>query len=557
MRNLIISILVSLLLIPLTGLAVQASVVDTRLQAALEALDAGQEIAVVVSLTEQVDLKQFKGKDKALRRGNLVRALKAKSMASQARLLAFLKSRAVKDVKPFWIFNGLALKTQAAVIFELALQQGVESIRLDDTLKAPIATTAVAAAAEWNLDLIRAPELWSLGHTGVGTVVANMDTGVDGEHPDLSSRWRGGSNSWFDPNGEHSAPYDADGHGTQTMGLMVGGDAGGSAIGVAPGAQWIAVKIYNDAGSASLSAIHQGYQWLLDPDNNPATDDAPDVVNNSWGLSSNVNQCVTEFQPDIQVLKAAEIALVASAGNAGPNPSTSISPANYPESFAVGSVDAVLNLANSSSRGPSACDGSFYPELAAPGVSVRTTDLTFGGVFPDSYINSSGTSFAAPQVAGGMVLLTSAFPNRSVTELEQALQEAATDLGMAGTDNGYGYGLLDVMAGYDLLLNPAVCTDTDSDGFFAEADCGTSVDCNDQDFTINPATCDIKRDGIDQDCDGQDRTKGKACSDGGSDGGDTGGSEGKGKTCSDGLDNDGDDLIDCADPDCSKSRQCR
>ena len=81
------------------------------------------------------------------------------------------------------------------------------------------------------------------------------------------------------------------------MGVMVGGASGGSAIGVAPEARWIAVKIFDDAGKAPLSAIHQGFQWLLDPDGDPDTDDAPDVVNNSWGFVENLNECIEEFSP--------------------------------------------------------------------------------------------------------------------------------------------------------------------------------------------------------------------------------------------------------------------
>ena len=90
--------------------------------------------------------------------------------------------------------------------------------------------------------------------------------------------WRGGSNSWYDPYGQHPAvPTDMSGHGTWTMGVMVGGDAGGTSLGVAPEAQWISVKIFNDQGGATATAIHLGFQWLLDPDGDPATPDAPDV----------------------------------------------------------------------------------------------------------------------------------------------------------------------------------------------------------------------------------------------------------------------------------------
>ncbi len=444
----------------------QAGTVDPNLASLIQTLDPAEEVALIVTLSDQVDLKKFKDKDKSLRRSKIIKALRDKADKSQVNLKKFLKDKKANKVISFWVFNGIAATIPANLVNELAGQSGVQSIQLDGTISQPQPALAGEAVPEWNLDLIRAPLLWGLGITGSGVVVANMDTGVDVYHPDLVANYRGGSNSWYDPHGEHSTPYDKHGHGTQTMGIMVGGSNGGTAIGVAPDAQWIAVKMFDDAGLASYSDIHLGFQWLLDPDDDPNTDDLPDVVNNSWNYRELVDQCFTEFQPDIQALKAAGVAVVFSAGNEGPAGDSSVSPANYPESLAVGSVDEFLFIADTSSRGPSACDGGLYPELVAPGVWVRTSDLTFGGVIPNSYAVVSGTSFAAPHVSGSMALLLNAQPNLTLMELESALTDSATDLGDLGQDNDYGNGLLNVAAAYDLIQsNTGSCSDVDGDGY--------------------------------------------------------------------------------------------
>jgi hypothetical protein len=224
---------------------------------------------------------------------------------------------------------------------------------------------------------------------------------------------------------------------------MVGGDAGGTAIGIAPDARWIAVKVFNDRGSATSTAIHRGFQWLLDPDGNPDTDDAPDVVNDSWTLSA--SGCNLDFEPDLARLRAAGILPVFAAGNYGPTPGTVLSPANNPEAFAVGATDSADVLDPSSSRGPSACGQPVVPRAVAPGVDVRTTDL-YG-----LYTTVSGTSLAAPHVAGALALLRSAFPDLSADRQAAALEGGAVDLGPAGPDNDYGAGRLDVLAAYHWL----------------------------------------------------------------------------------------------------------
>lgn len=438
----------SLLLVSLTGVSAQAGVITPELQAVLDTRGPAEAVAVIVTLSAKVDLELFQDRDKSLRRSRLIRELKRQADTTQQPLRTFLRSQGITRLKQLHMINGLAFTAPVHVIQALARYPGIASIKLDAVLRAPTATLNAVPIVEWNLQAIRAPELWDLGHTGQGVVVASMDTGVDLNHPELRNKWRGGSNSWFDPRGEHITPYDANGHGTQTMGIIVGGTAGGPAIGVAPAAQWIAVKIFDDAGQALLSDIHLGFQWLLDPDENPNTNDAPDIVNNSWGLTTTA-QCVEEFRTDIQSLKTAGIAVVFSAGNNGPGIDTSTSPANYPESVSVGAVDASLSIASFSSRGSSACDSLLvYPTMVAPGVQIRTTDLTFGGLFPDAYVAVTGTSFAAPHITGAMALLLSAFPHVTVAALEAVLHQSAVDLGPAGPEVAYGYGLMDVLGAY-------------------------------------------------------------------------------------------------------------
>jgi bacillopeptidase F len=427
-----------------------ANSIDPKLESILHELRDDDELSVIISLRERVDFSTFRTQKGHRLRTGLIKALKRKAHLTQKPLTIFLNKNGVKNITPLWLINSMAFTAKVRMIRKLAARPDVTEVRLDYKLHLPKTQYTLPEEAEWNLNMINAVQLWNLGFTGQGIVVASMDTGVDVEHPDLAPKWRGGSNSWYDPYGEHNTPYDADGHGTQTMGIIVGGDAGGTAIGVAPDVNWIAVKIFNDAGDANFSDIHLGFQWLLDPDGDPNTDDVPNVVNNSWGIPDHTDECVLEFYDDIQALKTAGLAVVFAAGNEGPDPNTSVSPANYDNSFAVGSINSSNIIEASSSRGSSPCHLDFFPQVVAPGVSIKTSDLTSGGAFPNSYAYVSGTSFATPHVSGAMALLLSAFPDLSVSQLENTLILSAVDLGSPGPDHDYGYGLIDVTEAYEL-----------------------------------------------------------------------------------------------------------
>ena len=216
--------------------------------------------------------------------------------------------------------------------------------------------------------------------------------------------------------------------------------------GMAPEAQWISARIFDDQNQATIAAIHQAFEWVLDPDGNPTTSDAPDIVNNSWSFQS--PGCYLEFQPDLQALRAAGILPIFAAGNSGPWEMSSVSPSNYPEAFAVGAINNLGEINPGSSRGTSSCgEGpTTFPEIVAPGVDILSTGLQGG------YASATGTSLAAPHVSGALALLLSAYPGLTLDEQEDVLIQASHDLGAVGPDNDFGYGELDVLQAYDALV---------------------------------------------------------------------------------------------------------
>lgn len=450
LRALLAALLFALLGWPGTpGRAAPRQVIAPVLARALAAQPAAGNSSVLVILREQHDPRASAGRTRRERRQALVADLRAKADRTQAGMRARLRQLRgegrVSAFTPLWVVNAVAVTADAATIQALAARPEVASI-VPDGAVAQAPPPAPAGAPEPNLSAVGAPELWALGLRGQGVVIASLDSGVDAGHPDLAPRYRGGSNSWFDPYGQHAAPYDASGHGTQIMGVMVGGDVGGSTIGVAPQATWIAAKIFNDSGAATTSAIHQAFQWVLDPDGNPATDDAPDLVNNSWALGS--PGCDLSFAADLQALVAAGITPVFAAGNHGPASPSDTSPANNPGALAVGAVTNGGAVLTQSGRGPTTCGRAApatFPDLVAPGSNIYTSDL-FG-----LYYTPSGTSLAAPHVTGGLALLLSAFPGLSVEQQRAALLVGAADLGAAGADSSYGAGRLDLAAAYAAL----------------------------------------------------------------------------------------------------------
>jgi len=449
--------------------------IEPELLRALARATPDEYIRIIVRLRERADLEAVIGVElsAAETRDRVVSALQATAAKSQARLRSRLEeARAaglVDSYTPFWIFNGVAVRAQPSLIQELASRPDISTIQLDhhrqwlkntpnlqpppSKFQPPNPTRQTPTANEWGILRIRADEVWSALHiSGAGAVVAGMDTGVDWLHPALQANYRGynphgPSNhtySWYDATGGALYPVDGHGHGSHTMGTIAGQDG----IGVAPGAQWIAVKVLNNQGYGYDSWIHAGFQWTLAPGGEPSK--APDVLNCSWG---NNFGSLTTFQPDLKALRAAGIFAVFSNGNNGPAKNTVGSPASLPEAFAVGATDYDDEVANFSSRGPSPW-GEIRPHVAAPGVGVRSS--LPGG----AYGSKQGTSMAAPHVSGIAALLRSVSPTLSITRTAFIITSTAVPLGDPIPNNDAGWGRVDGFAAVAKLANPGFITGT-------------------------------------------------------------------------------------------------
>ncbi len=403
--------------------------------------------------------------NKTSRTKNLIGLLKNHPARKNQRLSNFLDKHSVSAVRSFWITPSYAASIPLKYLDSLSKYENirliVEDVKLNYIEPVEIKSApGFAASVSSHLMQLNVPSLWKAGFTGKGVLICSFDTGVEQAHPALSSKWKGNTNSisstWFSTLRPNQAPTDKIGHGTHTMGIMVGSTAIDT-FGVAPGAEWIAAGVIDQGKSLSntLADILLAFQWVLNPDGDIETsDDVPDVLLNSWGLPKGLfAPCDESFANVINAVEAAGIVAIFAAGNEGPDPKTLRSPADMAQtplsSFSVGAVDGSNNVASFSSRGPSSCNaGDLKPEVMAPGVSIRSSYKDGG------YTNLSGSSMSAPYIAGIVALLRNAKPTATVDEIKTALINSATDLGVEGEDNDYGHGLVDASKALQLLLTP-------------------------------------------------------------------------------------------------------
>ncbi len=429
-----------------------------------EGLEDDDTVEVIIRLTHP-DKDQLQAMKDIQGREGVFNLLRLNATYRQRQLNSRFEEE-LETVNNFWVSNAVLAELKVADLEKIAQWEGVEAIHqnfevniLDDfEVSGEEEMVEVEGhGVTWGIGKIRAPETWNDGFTGSGVKVAVIDSGVDMSHRDLEGRMHtdnpGDSTypgGWmeFDLSGNrvNSEPHEthSDSHGTHVSGTVVGGNRGGTGIGVAPDAT-LMHGLALPGGGGSFAQVVSAMEW--------AVEEGADVVNMSFGFRGYAPQFVEPIQ---NIISSGAIPVVA-IGNDGHG--TFSSPGVIYESFAVGAIDSGGRVANFSGgvKGDDqrADTPSPYvkPDFTAPGVSVMSS------VSGNRYQYYQGTSMAAPHVAGTIALMLEADSSATERDIYNALKQTAnyksggTTLGEENKNTRYGYGIIDTKKAVDLLLD--------------------------------------------------------------------------------------------------------
>ena len=388
----------------------------------------------------------------------------------------------------FWLTNAalITVDTDRVDLETVATIDGVVEIHGNPVVELPTGSANTAATGvdghyTYGLEQLRAPAAWEAGARGDGATIVVLDTGADASHPDVQV------DEWRDFSGNAQEPVDYDGHGTHVAGTAVGGDASGTAIGVAPDARLVAGAVLTecdtDGCAGSTSDVIAGMEWALEHD--------ADVISMSLGSEG----YAPAYLDAVRTAEAAGAVVVAGSGNDGHG--TSVSPGNVYDAIAVGATDEWRRVADFSSGeivdtrsawgsdAPADWPDSYVvPTVVAPG--DRILSAAPGG----GYERKRGTSMATPHVAGTVALLQG-HTERTLTpdEIETALTETATDAD-DGPDARYGHGIVDAAAALEHVDETASIEGVVTDAVTGEPIAGATVTATIPDGTPVEATTD-------------------------------------------------------------------
>ncbi len=452
-------------------------------------------------------------------------ALAGHASTTQANLAALLDERGAV-YNQFYLVNMIEIVADPALCIELESHVDVDRVEDNPIVHGSLAVDNIAAswaerrmnewlwiadyasaratqAVPYGLEVSGAVDAHELGYLGSGITIASQDTGVQWNHPLLKSKYRGWTSddmpvahqyNWFDVWGTENRsrcdddaqiPCDDNGHGTHTVGTMLGGDpADDTLIGMAPDANWIGCR--NMLGGLGRPSSYTAcFEFFLAPypqGGNKLTDGkpqhGPDIINNSWGCPPEEGcdeSASLILEQVVDTVRAVGQFVVASAGNKGSSCGSVNQPiATHDSSFSIGAHDSFGRIASFSSRGPVLVDASGRPkpDISAPGVDVMSARVMGDVTGVHQPLRLSGTSMASPHVAGAAALLWSAAPslNGDIERTEEVLIKSANPssspmVGCAGgSESGYdyahGYGQLDIVEAIELARNPVTVTVT-------------------------------------------------------------------------------------------------
>lgn len=476
-----------------SGLGFAQKTIEPELQNVLNQKD-DEMIGVNIIFKSQIDYDILRNvakniTDKKVRRDALVDELKLFAEKEQAEVMSILdaeaKSMNVADIRSQWMTNYINCKASRDVIYLLSQHPDVMLIGLDQEKnmlwneKVEKAEQSRGTLTE-NITKINADDVWEIGYTGNGVIVAVIDTGVNYNHIDLADHlWDGGAefpNHGYNTYDNNNDPMDHFSHGTHCAGTVCGDGTSGTSTGIAPDATLMCVKALSDEGTGSAYTIQAGMEWAIEHN--------ADVLSMSLGVPTATisektllrNTCVT----------AMELGVVASVacGNEGnmqwmnPIPNNVRVPGSCPPPWlhpdqadvnpgglscvvSVGAVNYYDAAADFTSHGPVTWQSTEYadyayqpgiglirPDVCAPGVNIVSLDFASN----DGFATMSGTSMACPAVAGTMALMLEKKPSLTPADVSMILETTAQQL-TPNKSNVTGSGRIDALAAIEAVTS--------------------------------------------------------------------------------------------------------
>ena len=492
MRKLVFTLLV---IISFCNLGMAQNTIEPRLQEILN--QKGDEmISVNIILKSQMNFDNSRNRashtiDKNVKRNILVDDLKSFAEKEQQELLSILgaeqRSNKVTDISCHWLANYINCKTTRDVIYQISQHPDVfligyneEKVLISNSYSERAASTSGMTE---NITKVNADDVWNMGYTGEGVIVAVIDSGVNYNHVDIADHlWDGGAefpNHGYNTYDDNDDPMDKFGHGTHCAGTICGDGTSGTKTGMAPNATLMCVKSVSDEGRGTADNINSGMEWAIEHN--------ADVLSMSLGvMNPEISEKVMLRRSCVTALELGIVAAVA-AGNYGESQYMVLYPAPYnviipggcpppwlsPEQEAnagglscvvsVGAVDYKDAPTSFSSNGPVSWENTEYkdytynngeaiglirPDVCAPGQEILSLDYKSN----NEHTMMNGTSMATPCVAGIMCLMLEKDPSLTPADICRILETTSVRLSETKS-NKTGTGRVDALAALNAIDN--------------------------------------------------------------------------------------------------------